>query len=77
MFPNQQEQLLDIDRKLQLLLEQVAALNRRRFGRSSEKLAMDGQIAFMEVDGTSVFFNEAEAVASLTEDEEPISRRNT
>ena len=30
MFLNQQEQLLSIDRKLQLLLEQVAVLNHRR-----------------------------------------------
>ncbi len=73
MFLNQQEQLLSIDRKLQLLLEQVAVLNHRRFGRSSEKLAVDDQIAFMEVDGTIVFFNEAEAVASLTENGEPES----
>ena len=55
MFLNQQEQLLSIDRKLQLLLEQVAVLNHRRFGRSSEKLAVDDQIAFMEVDGRSYF----------------------
>ncbi|MCI9350303.1 MAG: hypothetical protein HFF83_14015 [Oscillibacter sp.] len=71
LFLNQQEQLLDIDRKMQLLLEQVAVLNQHRIGRSSEKLAVDEQIAFMEVNGTIVFFNEAEAVASLTEDTEP------
>lgn len=65
LFLAQQEQFLEIDKKLQLLLEQVAVLNHNRFGRSTEKLAMDDQIAFMEVDGKIVFFNEAEAVAAL------------
>lgn len=72
LFLAQQAQLQDIDRKLQLVLEQVAVLNHKRFGKSSEKLDTDNQIAFMEVDGKIVFFNEAEAVASLTEDEEEI-----
>lgn len=36
LFLVQQSQLQDIDRKLQLLLEQVAVLNDNRFGRSSE-----------------------------------------
>ena len=49
LFLAQQEQFLEIDKKLQLLLEQVAVLNHNRFGRSTEKLAMDDQIAFMEV----------------------------
>lgn len=64
---SQQSQLQDIDRKLQLLLEQVAVLNNNRFGKSSEKLDAENQICFMEVDGNIVFFNEAEAVASLNE----------
>ena len=73
LFLVQQEQLKDIDKKLQLLLEQVAVLNNHRFGKSSEKLDVDNQICFMEVDGDIIFFNEAEAVASLTEydEEEP------
>ena len=66
LFLAQQEQLLEIDKKL--LLEQVAVLNHDRFGRSTEKLAVDAQIAFMEVDGKIVFFNEAEAVAALEDD---------
>lgn len=70
LFLVQQAQLKDIDAKLQLLLEQVAVLNNHRFGKSSEKLDVDNQICFMEVDGDIVFFNEAEAVASLTEYEE-------
>ena len=65
LFLVQQSQLQDIDRKLQLLLEQVAVLNNNRFGKSSEKLDTENQICFMEVDGNIVFFNEAEAVASL------------
>ena len=65
LFLVQQSQLQDIDRKLQLLLEQVAVLNNNRFGKSSEKLDTENQICFMEVDGNNVFFNEAETVASL------------
>ena len=67
LFLVQQSQLKDIDQKLQLLLEQVAVLNNKRFGKSSEKLGVDNQICFMEVDGNIVFFNEAEAVAALDE----------
>ena len=37
LFLNQQEQLESIDSKMQLLLEQMADMNRHRFGRSSEK----------------------------------------
>ena len=48
-------------------MEQVAVLNNNRFGKSSEKLDTENQICFMEVDGNIVFFNEAEAVASLDE----------
>lgn len=67
LFLAQQSQLKDIDNKLQLVLEQVAVLNNHRFGKSSEKLDPDNQIAFLEVDGEIVFFNEAEAIASITE----------
>ena len=78
LFLVQQSQLKEIDTKLQLLLEQVAVLNQKRFGRSSEKLEADNnQMAFIEVDGKIVFFNEAEAVASITEydENEPIKTR--
>ena len=37
LFLAQQEQLEKIDRTLQLVLEQVSDLKRKRFGRSSEK----------------------------------------
>lgn len=49
---------------------QVAVLNNHRLGKSSEKLKTENQIASMEVDGHIVYFNEAEAVASLTEYDE-------
>ena len=78
LFLVQQSQLKEIDTKLQLLLEQVAVLNQKRFGRSSEKLEADNnQMAFIEVDGKIVFFNEAEAVAAITEydEAEPIKPR--
>ncbi|MDD3041081.1 transposase [Bacteroides sp.] len=60
-----QEQLASIDQKLQLVLEQLASANHKRYGRSSEKLDSSQQIAFKEVDDQIVFFNEAEAVANL------------
>ncbi|MEZ3475207.1 MAG: IS66 family transposase [Lachnospiraceae bacterium] len=63
LFLSQQNQLRNIDKNLQLVLEQLADSKRQRFGRSSEKHEVENQISFMEVDGKVVFFNEAEAVA--------------
>ena len=72
MFLNQQEQLQtltaevrSLNEKMQLMMEQMVLANRNRFGRSSEKMEDASQISFMEVDGTIVFFNEAEAVCNL------------
>lgn len=69
MFLNQQEQLetlttevRSLNEKMQLMMEQLVLAKRNRFGRSSEKMEDAGQISFMEVDGTIIFFNEAEAV---------------
>ena len=66
----QQEQLEAITKelhasneKMQLLMEQVILGKQNRFGRSSEKMEDTSQICFQEVDGTIVFFNEAEAVS--------------
>ena len=75
----QQSQLQEIDKKLQLLLEQAAVLKNNRFGKKSEKLGIENQISFMEVDGDIVFFNEAEAVNALAqeEDERPTKPKNT
>ena len=55
----------ELNRKMQLLMEQVVLANQNRFGRSSEKMSDPNQICFMEVDGRIVFFNEAEAVCDL------------
>ena len=52
--------------KMQLLMEQVILGRQNRFGRSSEKMEDTNQICFLEVDGTIVFFNEAEAVCDLS-----------
>lgn len=72
----QQEQLEAITKelhasneKMQLLMEQVILGKQNRLGRSSENMEDTSQICFQEVDGTIVFFNEAEAVYDLNEKE--------
>ena len=55
----------DLNDKMQLMLEQLVLAKKDRFGRSSEKMEDVEQIAFREVDGNIVFFNEAEAVCDL------------
>ena len=69
LFLNQQEQLEKVsadlhslDTKMQAMMEQLILANKNRFGRSSEKMEDAQQLRFAEVDGTIVFFNEAEAV---------------
>lgn len=52
--------------KMQFLMDQVILGKQNRFGRSSEKMEDTNQICFLEVDGTIVFFNEAEAVCDLS-----------
>ena len=52
--------------KMELLMEQVILGKQNRFGRSSEKMDDTDQISFREVDGSIVFFNEAEAVCDLS-----------
>lgn len=54
-----------LNEKMQLMMEQLILSKKNRFGRSSEKMADPNQIRFMEVNGTIVFFNEAEAVCDL------------
>ena len=69
LFLMQQEQLDEIDRKLQLVLEQLAVSKRNRYGRSTEKMEIS-QLSFQEVDGELVIiFNEAEALADENADE--------
>lgn len=53
------------------MLEQIVLGKQERFGRSSEKMSDTEQIAFYEVDGNIVFFNEAEAVSDLSAPEPP------
>ena len=59
----------DLNRKMEVLIEQITLANKTRFGRSSEKMEVSNQICFMEVDGGIVFFNEAEAVSDLDAEE--------
>ena len=59
------EELRAANEKMQQLMEQVILAKQYRFGRSSEKMDDANQICFREVDGTIVFFNEAEAVCDL------------
>ena len=54
---------------MEVLIEQLTLANKNRFGRSSEKMMDTAQICFMEVNGTIVFFNEAEAVSDLDVEE--------
>ena len=72
LIKEQQDELVKLDNKLQKFLEEVADLNRHRFGRSSEGFEVDGQISFYEKDGNVFFFNEAEAVYDEDQKENPI-----
>ena len=58
-----------LNEKMQLMMEQLVLEKRNRFGRSSEKMEDMQQISFMEVDGTIVFFNEAEAFGYMLNQE--------
>ena len=73
MYLNLQEQLEaltkethELNEKMQLMMEQLILNKQARFGRSSEKMVDAGQICFREVDGTILFFNEAEAISDMT-----------
>lgn len=54
-----------LNEKMQLMMEQLILAKDHRFGTSSEKMDDHSQVHFMEVNGTIVFFNEAEAVCDL------------
>ena len=62
---HKQEQLSEIDGKLQLVLEQLAVMNQNRFGRKTEQMPVPEQLAFTDVDGELVLFNEAEVLDAL------------
>ena len=70
LFLAQQEQLSEIDKKLQLVLEQLAVMNQNRYGRKTEQMPVPQQMAFADVNGELVMFNEAEALAYLDKNEE-------
>lgn len=65
----------ELNKKMEVLIEQITLANKNRFGRASEKMTDTSQICFMEVDGTIVFFNEAEAISDL-DAEEPDTLEN-
>ena len=69
------DEVQELNKKMEVLIEQITLANKNRFGRSSEKTMDTSQICFMEVDGTIVFFNEAEAVSDL-DAEEPDTLEN-
>ena len=62
-------EIQELNKKMEVLIEQITLANKNRFGRSSEKMTDTAQICFMEVDGAIVFFNEAEAVSDLDAEE--------
>lgn len=51
------------------MLEQLAVMNQNRFGRKTEQMPVPEQLAFTDVDGELVLFNEAEVLAALDERE--------
>lgn len=55
LFLTQQEQLSEIDGKLQLVLEQLAVMNQNRFGRKTEQMPVPEQLAFTDVDGEELY----------------------
>ena len=61
-----------MDEKLQKILEQLADNNRRRFGRSTERLDIPGQMTFYNANGELIYLlNEAEAIADQDPEEGP------
>lgn len=56
----QQEQMVALNKKIDLLIEQVALRNQRLYGRSSEKLPMEGQL--------ELCFNEAEVTIDASDE---------
>ena len=64
MILQQQDALTEMNKKFDLLLEQIRISNQARFGQSSEKVELQNQLAFC--------FNEAEAtIENASEIEEP------
>ncbi|MCH4891426.1 IS66 family transposase [Acidaminobacter sp. JC074] len=59
----QQEQMTQLSKKMDLLMEQLVLANQRQFGRSSEKIELDGQM--------ELCFNEAEFINDTHDVDEP------
>lgn len=66
---NLTKEIHELNKKLELLMEQIILANNHRFGRKTEVISDPNQICFKEVNGEIVFFNEAEAVCDLSADE--------
>lgn len=65
-----QDQLTQLNSKMDNLVGQIALANIHRFGRSTEKLSQSGQ-GYFDSDG-NIYFNEAEAISDICPDpEEP------
>lgn len=58
LFLAQQEQISEIDKKLQLVLGQIAVMNRNRYGRKNEQMPVLQQMEFSDVNREQVVFNE-------------------
>lgn len=63
------KEIRELNKKLELLMEQIVLANNHRFGRKTEVISDPNQICFMEINGEIVFFNEAEAVCDFSADE--------
>ena len=77
---SQQQQLAEMDEKLQKILEQLADSNRRRFGRSTERMDIPGQMTFYNANGELIYLlNDAEAIvdqdAASAPEEVPAKKR--
>lgn len=59
-----QDQMEMMNRNIELLTEQIAIANQKRFGRSTEKMEFEGQLTFSDV------FNEAEFISDQAESKE-------
>jgi transposase len=78
LFLSQQNQLEQLDKNMQLVLEQLSDMNRRRFGRSSEKMQTEGQLTIDFATGDIYIFNEAELLADEDpeDDGKPVVNKN-
>lgn len=60
-----QEQMAQMNKNMELLIEQISIANQKRFGRSTEKVGLDGQLTLTDC------FNEAEVTAGDCTAKEP------